>query len=250
MIELTEAEKSSLDLGLKKNLLDSSKILGCELSEFQVIDFCKNPAHIDDYRVEFAWESDQNLRLRLAFKKGKPYLTQTLNGEEANIFVTWGEGLKPAFQFSGGVCQLAQDGVDRLKSQFSELPRLPSSEGSRRGIGLKFIEPLFIPDFAAAKPETPWSSMGLETRQPNKKYEVRDENSILRCRLIDDEWVVGFSTQIQPANSQVKLIISDGKKDLINETQELVYEDERWRFRYPLSRAIAAKVKNITVDAN
>ncbi|RKZ81426.1 MAG: hypothetical protein DRR19_22295, partial [Candidatus Parabeggiatoa sp. nov. 1] len=179
-------------------------------------------------------------------KKDQPYLTQTLNGEKANIFVTWGKGLKPALQFSGGVCQLAREKVNSLV-QIYKLPRLPSSEGSWREIGLKILEPLVIPDFANAEQKEPWISMGLETRQPNNKYRVRDENSILRCRLIDDEWVVSFSTQIQPANSRVKLIISDGKKDLINETQELVYEDERWRFRYPLSRTIAAKVKNITV---
>jgi hypothetical protein len=247
MINLTQAEKSSLDLRLKKSLLDSSKVLGCELPEFKVINSCKKPSSRDAYWVDFVWESDKNLRLRLEFENRQAYLRQTFNGKPENILVRWGKGLKPALQFSGGVCQLTQEEVNRLVRQFSELPSLPSSEESWRGISLTIIEQLFIPDFAHAAQEDPWISMGLETRQPNKKYEVRDDKSTLRCRLIDDEWVVDFSTQIQQANNRVKIVISDEKTEFINEILELVYEDERWRFRYPLPQSIVAQVKNIRV---
>jgi hypothetical protein len=249
MINLNKAEESSLYTFLKRPLLESSKILGCQLSEFEVIKACQKPVCLDSYWVDLVWESDNNLRIRLEFdKKRQADLKQTFKNEPANIPIRWGKGLTPALQFSEGVCQLTPEEVNRLVGQFS-LPPLPqpSPDGFWKGIGLKIVEPLFIPGFCHADKENPWIAMGLETRQPDKKYEVRDNNSILRCRFIDNEWVVDFSIKNKLANNQVKIILTDEKTELFTKTLTLVYEDERWRFRYPLPQFIVHQVKNIKV---
>ncbi len=71
MIQLTKAEEKSLDLCLKKSLLDSSKILGCQLSEFKVVRYSKKPSRRDSYSVDFAWKTDDKLRIHLGLKKNQ-----------------------------------------------------------------------------------------------------------------------------------------------------------------------------------
>ena len=253
MINLTQAEESSLNLRLKKSLLNSSKILGCRLSEFEVVEACKKPSRLDAYWVDFAWESEKNLRMRLAFKKHQAYLEQTFEKTHANFPVRWGKGLTPALQFSSeGICQITQQEARQLVQQFSELPALPPPEKSRKWeISLGISEPLFMPGFAAADGEEPWIVLGLETLNPQKKYEERDKETgktILRCRLIGNEWVVDFLTPTKSADNKVKLImVNHSKTEILNETQELVYEDKRWRFRYVLPQSIVDKVTGITV---
>lgn len=249
MRNLNQVEESSLDLRLKKNLLEFSQILGCRLSEFEVVATCKKPTCLESYWVDLAWESDKNLRLHLAFNKHQAYLKQTFKNTQVHFPVRWGNGLTPVLQFSpDGICPITQQEARQLVQQFSQLPALPLTEKSWGEMSLKILEPLFMPGFAAADKEESWIALGLETPRPAKKYEKREQGMILRCRFISNEWVVDFSSQKQLADNQVKLMLIDNvNTEILKETQKLVHEDERWRFRYVLPQAIVSKVADITV---
>jgi len=251
MFNSDQVEEYPLDSRIKKSLLDSSKMLGCRLSEFEVIDFCKKPSRLDSYWADFAWESEENLRIHLEFEKRQAYLKQTFNNKQANIPVRWGKELPPALQFSPeGICPLTQQQARQLVQQFSKLPPLPFPEGGETwgGISLEITKPFLIPGFSYANREKILVSMGLETPQRPKEYEIRDDVSILRFRSINNDFIVDFLIKNKVANNKVKLVITgDSNRELINEERNLVYRDERWRFRYVLPVSIVSQVRNINI---
>jgi hypothetical protein len=76
---------------------------------------------------------------------------------------------------------------------------------------------------------------GIKQSLQLKKNQVGENNAILRFhKKSDQHWVVSFLTASDElANKQLRLIMHEQSgKEVLNEPQQLVYEDERWRFRY------------------
>jgi len=76
---------------------------------------------------------------------------------------------------------------------------------------------------------------GIKQPLQPKRDEVRENNAILRFhKKSDQHWVVSFLTASDElADKKLRLIMHEQSgKELVNEPQQLLYEDERWRFRY------------------
>ncbi len=110
-----------------------------------------------------------------------------------------------------------------LKAKWQRSPRL-------RVINSLGIPLPTTPGFAGAVQKKPLVTLGLE-QQPHQapnKYENKENDSILR-------FFHKRSTENELANKPIELVIIDhSENDLVNETLALVYDDERWRFRYVL----------------
>jgi hypothetical protein len=248
-------KESSLDSRIKKNLLDSSKMLGCRVSEFEVKDFCKKPSHIDSYWANFAWESDENLRIRLDFEKRQAYLRQTFDGKPENVPVRWDKELPPALQFSHeGVCQLTEQDVWQFVQRFSELPQLPRPSPEKPGIMSGIIlsmrfGPLERAASGAGAQGTENSILSLET-EDSKLYTEKNDSSLMIYRD-DESWKISFRTfQPELVGKSVSIVITDSEgKEIMREPQTLEEDedDEVWEFEYPLPKHMNL-VQLYTVD--
>lgn len=246
-MSILEPEEYPLSQGLKDILLNSARQSGCRLSDFYV-------KRYSGTKVNLAWDLDDDLQINFELTKSKICLRQTFKGKPEQIPVNWDKELPPALQFSSGVCQLTHEQSNRLIRQFPELPKLPqpSSEGEWKKIGIKILEQLLIPGESRGDDEKTCLSMAVETSEQPKEYEVRDDVSLLSFSLVKKnlkkKFVVQFAIQNKVTDDKVKLVITgDSNLELINDEQKMVYQRERYRFRYVLPVSIASKVRNITV---
>lgn len=127
-----------------------------------------------------------------------------------------------------------------LKAKWQEFSRL-------RMINCLDIPLLTRLGFASAATKKPLVEQ--QSHQLPKKYENKDNDSILRFFHKRDDWVVSFASKHELANKSLGLVIIDhSENERVNEILELVYDDERWRFRYVLPQSIRrSQVKRIQV---
>lgn len=160
--ENTDSNNYAPSPRIKNALLNSSRTLGCRLSEFKKID---SGQHGQTYWVNFIWQIDEQLRLDLKYEAHQAYLKQTFNEQPENIPLRWEKESPPTLKFSGGICYLTETQFQQFAQQFHLegpfIKKLPLS-WKRAVYNFLKIKVSLIPQWINDKPWYGWK-MGLAT---------------------------------------------------------------------------------------
>jgi len=159
--ENTDSNNYAPSPRIKNALLNSSRTLGCRLSEFKKID---SRQHGQTYWANFIWQIDEQLRLDLIYEAHQAYLKQTFNEQPENISLRWDKEA-PALQFSDGICHLTETEFQKLVQLFDlQAPFIKKAPLSWKRAVYNFlkIKVSLIPQWINDKPWYGWKG-GLAT---------------------------------------------------------------------------------------